>query len=226
MTEDDVAAADRLSDMINGWAEARGLHVSITRFERAGDLLSRPATFDIVFMDIGLPDMSGMDAARALRERDARAVMIFCTTMAQFAVEGYSVNAFDYLVKPVDRASLEITLDGACRLLTREGREDVAVRTSDGIVRLPVADITYVEIFDHRLVWHTDDREIKGWGSLKKLAEELAGKGFALCNSCYLVNLRRVRGVDGDYVTVGDTSLHCSRTGRKNLMNALVSFMS
>lgn len=135
ITEDEAAAAERLERAVRGWAEARGQTVSVARYPDAKSLLSCGRTFDLVFMDIGLPDMSGMDAARALRARGDDCVLVFCTTMAQFAVEGYSVNAFDYLVKPVDRASLDITLDGAARLVDRKRREDIAVRTADGGTR-------------------------------------------------------------------------------------------
>ena len=213
VTEDDGDAAERLCSMIDGYAAERGIPVTVTRFGDAAGLLSSGRSFDVVFMDIGLPDMSGMEAARRLRETDGKAVLIFCTTMAQFAVDGYSVGAFDYLIKPLDRASFDMTFAGAVRLVERGRSTDIAVRTADGAVRLNAADVLYVEIFDHRTVWHTDTREILGWGSLKKLAAELKDRGFALCNSCYLVNLRRVRSVSGDTVTVGDRELHCSRAG-------------
>lgn len=225
VTEDDREDAEKLRFMIDGFFAEHEASVCVTIFRTASELLKSGRIYDIVFMDIGLPDMSGMEAARLLRASDGRVIIIFCTTMARFAVEGYSVGAFDYLVKPVDKASFDMAFGGAIRRLNRDRPSDISVRTADGVVRLACDDITYIEIFDHKLVFHTGKRDICGWGSLGKLAERLKDRGFVQCNSCYVVNLRYVRSVREDNVVVGGTELHCSRSGMKNLMSSLAAYM-
>ena len=79
-------------------------------------------------------------------------------------------------------------------------------------------------MFDHDLLIHTDDGVIKQWGSLSKYEKQLAGAHFARCNSCYLVNLKYVRGVYGDEVVVGDDRLAVSKSRRKEFLQALAQY--
>ena len=101
---------------------------------------------DIILMDIELGEKSGMEAAQEIRRIDEDVVIIFCTKMAQFAVEGYQVNALDFLVKPFRYEGLAFRLNRAMKVLDR-GRRFLLVKTKDGSQNLQLDDILYLDVF-------------------------------------------------------------------------------
>ena len=225
IVEDEKEWADALETYIRRYSEEYGTAFGVSRFSDAPSFLRgyRPV-YDLVIMDIGLPGTDGMSAAEALRKTDGRVALVFCTSMAQFALKGYSVKAMDYLVTPVDYVVFAVTLERALRLIERERSRDIVINTASGMECVSPSDITYVEIYDHRLIYHLGGKTVESWGSLKRIAAELGG-GFVLCNSCYLVNLRFVSNIEGGNVTVGGDVLRMSRTGAKAVMTALAEYI-
>lgn len=221
VVEDDGSAADLLCEHIRRYSEEHGKACEVVRFSDASSFLSgHKNAYDVVFMDIGLPGKDGMTAAEELRRSDGEVVIVFCTSMAQFALKGYSVKALDYIVKPADYMTFSVTFERALRVVERGRSRDVVVNTANGMECISPSDITYVEIYDHRLMYHLGDKTVESWGSLKKLSAEL-GDDFVLCNSCYLINLRFVEEISGGSVTVGGDVLNMSRAGAKAVMTAL-----
>ena len=97
--EDEKAVSDKLCAYIDRYCGERGYTAEVKVFPNAFDLLENyHADADILFMDIQLPLMSGMDAAKKLRETDKKVLIVFVTNLAQYAVEGYEVNAFDFIL--------------------------------------------------------------------------------------------------------------------------------
>ena len=225
VVEDDESATDLLRKHIRRYSDEHGIACAVTCFSDAFSFLSGYRhTYDIVFMDIGLPGKDGMTAAEELRRSDGEVIIVFCTSMAQFALKGYSVGALDYIVKPTDYMTFSVMFERAVRVVERCRRREMIVNTANGMECISSSDIMYVEIFDHRLVYHLGEKKVESWGSLKKLAVEL-GDGFVLCNSCYLINLRFVTGIDDGIITVGGDRLHMSRTGAKTVMTALAGYI-
>lgn len=179
--------------------------------------------FDIVFMDIDMPDFDGMKTAEKLRENDSSVVIIFVTNMMQFAVKGYEVGALDFLVKPVSYENFAIKLRRAVEQ-TKVSGADRIILSSDGVMRaLRRRDIKYAEIRSHDIIYHTSDGDIRTYGSLKK-AEQLLGAGFARCNSCYIVNLAFVDSVKGFSVVVDGKELSISHLKKKEFMKTLADY--
>ena len=214
VVEDTNTDFETLKSHIGKYSEKFSLKYELKRFFSAEELIEsyRPV-YDIIFMDVGLKGADGLTAAAKLRETDGESLIIFFTTMAQLAVKGYAVNAFDYLVKPLDYASFELSFKRAVADAERRKGKKLSIATADGTEIIASSDIKYIEIYDHRLIYHTGEREIYSWGNLKKLEKELADFGFVRCNSCYLVNLKYVGRCEGDKIFVGEEALHISRAG-------------
>lgn len=225
IVEDDERESDRLSGYVSKYASGRGETADITVYPNALVFLSRYAPgADVVFMDIDMPDMTGMEAAKHLRERDSLVPLVFVTALSSFAVEGYSVGAADYLVKPYPYDALVFSLDRLFRRTAHCG--EVTVRNMNGSVRIPVDSINYVEINKHRLLYHTDSGIVDVWGSMKTAEAQLPAGLFARCGVSYLVNLRRVERIAGDEVTVGGDVIVISRAKKKSFMAALNAYIA
>ncbi len=226
IVEDDKKAADLLCKYLEQFNEEYGEKFSIQVFGDAVSFLaSYKALYDIVFMDIEMPDMNGMEASAKLRAIDSTVTLIFVTNMAQYAVKGYEVSALDFIVKPVTYANFAIKLRRAIENVKHKKGYKLKVVTGDSVTCVDISDLVYIEVMNHRLVYHTLKKDIVSYGQLKKLEESLSEKGFAKCNSCYLVNMKYVTAVNGFSVTVGDRELSVSHARKKAFMKELADYL-
>lgn len=220
IVEDEQDAVDSLRGMINRYFEARGGDYKVTEFDNALRFLDvYKADFDIIFMDIEMPDLDGMKAAEQLRKLDPLVLLVFVTNMQQYAVKGYAVDALDFIVKPVEQRAFFALLDKATRILANKTGGEITVRSTTGVRRVSVLRVRYVEVRRHMLTFHTEDGEFEAWGNLRDIEKELPAELFSRCNIGYLVSLAHVSGVDGDDAVVGGDKLKISRPRRKEFMS-------
>lgn len=220
IVEDDCAAAEQISVFLEKFFAEEPVHVN--RFTASIQFLTNyKGEYDIVFMDIELPDLNGMETARKLRELDKKVAIIFVTNMAQFAVKGYEVGALDFIVKPLTYYNFALKLKRAAEYLRANEDAKVFVHVDDGFVTLNLSDIRYVEIIKHKIIYHTVHGDYHTYGTLKKIEESLAEHHFIRCNYCYLVNLRYVTSVRGFTAYVGEEELQISHPRRKEFLHAL-----
>ena len=226
IVEDDDKEAGLLEEQLRRYEKETGAEYRVVRFSDAiAFLTGYSADYDIVFMDIEMPDLDGMTAAKKLREVDPEVILVFVTNMAQYAVEGYEVSAMDFMVKPVRYDNLKLKLERAEKKLEGKGEDRFLVRGKNGSVVICVPDIRYVEVTDHMLTFYTNEGAIKVTGSLKEIEKRLEGRDFSRANSCYLVNLKYVTGASDGMVTVGGDRLSISRARRKSFMSDLADYL-
>ena len=226
IVEDDDKEAGLLEEQLRRYEKETGAEYRIVRFSDAiAFLTGYSADYDIVFMDIEMPDLDGMTAAKKLREVDPEVILVFVTNLAQYAVEGYEVSAMDFMVKPVRYDNLKLKLERAEKKLEGKGEDRFLVRGKNGPVVICVPDIRYVEVTDHMLTFYTNEGAIKVTGSLKEIEKRLEGRDFSRANSCYLVNLKYVTGASDGMVTVGGDRLSISRARRKSFMSDLADYL-
>lgn len=225
IVEDSNSAANALTTILSRYQQENDVEFGVFRFENAISFLTGyKANYDIVLMDIDLPDIDGMTAAHRLREMDKRVLLIFVTNMAQLAVKGYEVEAYDFVVKPVSYANFALKLHRALNKVNAERSKQVLLSVDDGTVAFNIKDIKYVEVIRHRIIYHTTSGEYNAHGTLKEVERQLDDSNFVRCNSCYLVNLRAVTSVKGYTVYVGDEPLQISHPKRSEFLRALNDF--
>lgn len=222
MVEDEAAVREQLMGYVQRYTRQYGTEFSVTEFADGVDILEnyRPV-YDIVFLDVEMKHLDGMETARRIRALDADVVLIFITNMAQYAIKGYAVGALDYVLKPVPYFAFSQQLQKAVEKVSRHARHYLAVPVEGGLRRLDTVQIYYLESEGHRVHFYTEDGEFTAPGALKTFEEKLAACPFARCNSGYLVNLAQVRGVQQGVVEVGPYELQVSRPKRKSFQAAL-----
>lgn len=225
IVDDSDLDVQNLMRYISAFEDEHNSPLSVQRFSDARAFLkSDISRFSLVIMDIDMPGITGMEAAHLLRSVDPNIQIVFMTTMPQYAIESYEVNAADYILKPVAYASFALKLSKALRRVERAEASTIVLKTPDGVVSLPPWEVTYVESEGHYLVYHTTSQEVRIRETMTSAEKRLAPLGFARCNSYYLVNLRHVASITGTDVRVGEEELRMSRSRRGPFMDAFVRF--
>ena len=222
IVEDSPRDREALISGLKRYAGENGLAIQTDVFQNAESFLEAyRAVYDVVFMDIILPGLTGMDAAARLRQMDQGVALIFVTDMRRYALQGYKVGAMDYFLKPVSYFDLKMRLDMIA--LSRKKTEGYLVVhiAKQGDRRLSLDSIHYIEVMNRDLTYHTAEGRITERRALKSLEKELAGQGFHRCSASYLVNLKWCTGLSGDTVCVAGEELRISRGMRAEFLSHL-----
>lgn len=226
--EDDPEYTRFLEECLVRYGKEHDCSFLVRSFGRAEAFLAgAQGLYDFVFMDVELGEgwMNGIEAARALRAKGSMAMLFFITNMPQYAPSGYDVDAIDYCIKPIQYRSLAVKLDKAIRILGNRTGVPVRIRMKDGMRVISSADIRYIEVMGHDLMFHTEDEVISAYGGLKEREEDLSGQAFARCSASVLVNLRYVTGLYGDEVSIGDERIRIGRTRKKEFLQKLNEYL-
>lgn len=222
IAEDEPACAKRLKEYIDRYGVERGLETSVSCFSDGIELAEQyTSEWDILFLDIQMEHLDGMETARRIRTQDPYVTIVFITNLARYAIQGYEVDASDFILKPLEYGRFRVRMDKVTASLGRNREACVVLPLGEQKVRVPVEDILYAEVLDHELQVVTKQQNYRMRCSLQKMEQLLEGQGFSRCNRCYLVNLRRVTGVDRDTVHLGDCTLPISRPRRKEFLKDL-----
>ncbi len=179
---------------------------------------------DLLFLDVELSGISGMEAARLIRRQDSALMLVFVTGYSDFVFDGYAVQAMDYLIKPVKKEKLATVLSRAQELLAGQQPQSFTVQNADGLYRIAKKDILYF-YSDKRLVkLMTEEREYAFYGKLGEIEAQI-GSGFIRIHQRYLVRAGAVSRVENNSVTVGKACLPISRALRQTAMVALARLM-
>lgn len=183
------------------------------------------ASYDVIFLDIEMPDMNGMEMAHRIRALDENVCLIFTTGLAQYAVEGYEVRALDYILKPVEYPNFALKLRRALNIREQFSGRELLISRSNGMQRLRIDSIQYIEVLNHTLYYHTGSQTFEERGSISEREKELSPYGFARCSASFLLNLRFVTSVSGNEVRLGSSKFTMSRTKRKDFLSRLTDYL-
>ena len=226
IVDDQQTDANVIISYINKYKQEFSENIDMTYFNSSVEFIETyKGEFDILFLDIEMPGSNGLEVAKEIRSKDSNVCIIFITNMAQYAVNGYEVDALDFMVKPVDYFNFKQKLSKAIRFVERHETKAIIVNAEDGVMKLDARDIVYIEKEKNNLVFHTLSEEFRERGSIKNIKNELLGLPFSECTSGCLVNFKYVSKVKKESVIVARTELPISRRLKKAFTQEFIDYV-
>ncbi len=221
IVEDSAADLEALRELLVRELPARQWAYTLETYPSGEDFLAAEGKFDLVFLDMLMGGIDGLETARRYRANGGRGQVVFVTVEADFAVEGYEVEAAAFLVKPARPERLARVLDRLARKL----KPDVLLALAPDM-EFSARAILYVAATSHCLKVHTAQRDFYPGFTLGELRARLPGDGrFAECSRGILVNLDHVSRVEAKTVLMDDaTRLPVSRRRRQALIDAIADW--
>lgn len=223
--DDDAKDLAVLTKLVERVMERLKFRFTLASFSSAAELYlkQQDSAFDLLLLDILMDGKNGMEVARQLREAGSRATLIFVTNTPDFALEGYKVNADDYLLKPVTEDTLYAVLKRTCV------QHSMILVNSGGVSQpLQLADILYAESAGHYLLIYTNSlpNPIRSRSSLPLLLEQLGEQQFSRCHKGYLVALGQISQINAANILLQNgVSIPLGRKYRESMKEALVQYV-
>ena len=226
IVEDDPAHANKLCLFLERYQQEQGIELDFTVLPDGMAIVQDYRNeWDIIFLDIEMPYLDGMSAAREIRAKDAAVVLIFITNMSHYAINGYEVEALGYMLKPITYEQFFMKIQKAVSVAKLREQQQVIVTTREELIRLRADEILYVEVVNHHIHIHTLTDEIVVFDSLKNFELCLPAKGFVRCGQSYIVNLRHMKKVMVTSVLIDRYEIPISRMCRKDFLKAVSDYI-
>lgn len=216
---------ERIITMVSEFISSKNIDADIKEFECGEDFLAEfsHGKFDLVFLDIYMNGISGIETARKLRENDTDCAVIFTTTSREHGPEAFDIEAFNYLVKPIEKEKLYIVLEKwyntLCELKT------VSIKCGRSKRDILIGDILYVEVLGRNCTVHTLTEIFNAQISLSTIEAMLPRDEFCRPIRYCLVSLRHIKRINEETILLSDdTEIILSRRERDNIRNKLATF--
>lgn len=190
--DDEVIECCNMAKRIKEIMEEMKIPCIIRQFRSGGELLQALESFDIVFLDIIMQELDGMKTAQIFREKASDKILIFVSSSREYVFEAYDVEAFQYLLKPVEGRKLKSVLRKAVLKTERRSQEFIIVSRDRQKKKLFLDDIYYFEIKGRMVDVHGSEGIVTYYEQIGELEEKLRDKGFFRCHKSYLINLKYV----------------------------------
>ncbi len=201
--DDDNSQIEYLSGVVSAWAGKNRHAIEIKTYSSAKAFLfdySEEKDFDILLLDVEMPGMSGVELAKTVRRENSTVQIIFITGYYEYFSDGFDVSALHYLIKPADESKLIPVLNRAAANLTYRQRS-VLLTSSDGAIKLSLADICYVESENVHVAVHTVNGVYRSRITLAKFAEQL-DETFIKVHRSYIVGLKYIKKITRTDITM------------------------
>lgn len=191
---------------IKGLIEKQKADCNLELYETGEELLAAGKHFDVVFLDIQMEGMNGIDTARTLRGQNEETVLIFITGIKEYVFDAFDVAAFHYLLKPIEENKFMEVFDRAVKEAEKrkeKGQKQLFIKTRQRNITLEQKNILYIENRGRKAEIHTVEETIEIYAAMIELEKQLGGE-FYRCHRGYLVNMAYITEYSNDSIRLSD----------------------
>ena len=172
IVEDEKIALDTLAEYLMRFKDENNCEFVINKFDNASTFINNfESNYDIIFMDIELPDGNGMELIKQIRKIDEKVIVVFVTNLVSYAVKGYEVQAFDFIVKPISYYNFYVKLLKVLDSIEQKKDKEIWISNKEGREKIMLSSVLYIEVVQHMLYYHTTNGVLKATGSLSSTCE-------------------------------------------------------
>jgi len=203
--EDEEVFSEQIVEYINEWAKEKSIFIETFTYITAEKFLDEwgdSEDYDIIFIDIKMGKMNGMELAKFIRKTNNEIPLVFATSMKEYILKGYTVSAMQYLLKPVKKEDCFNCLNRV--LQTNKIKKYYLFTDTDKTVRIPITEIIYIKMFSHTATIVTLKKEYEVRKTISQLLEELDDNLFIKCHKSFIINIRHIESVSKSYATMSN----------------------
>ena len=215
-----------LTEFLLSYCASHAVSFEMEQYETAVPLIcdvEEGVSFDLVFLDIYMSELLGIEAAHKLRELDYRGKIVFLTASPDFAIAGYDVEAAGYLLKPLAFQTFSQMMD---RMLKYFEGSTYPVRQRSKVIRIPYDEILYIESRNSKCILHGKSEDYVIYKQLDKIAEELNDWRFLRCHQSFLVNMDHVRLADREFRMVNGAMVLIRQKDLKAIKQCFLNYVN
>ena len=224
--DDEKYMSDAIRTMVYDFFRRKNMETVIWQFSGGKELLESDKTIDILFLDIQMKDMDGMETARILRGRKFKGFLIFITVLKEMVFDSFEVQAYDYLVKPIEKKQFEKTMERLFLSMQDSCEANLLIQKGYESSIIPFDDIVFCEIIDRKVYLHLASSEtIDYYDRIENLESKLDGRFFR-CHRSFLINLKYLKSYKNQtaYMENG-TEIPVSRLRSKECSSVSLQYM-
>ena len=217
--DDEAAMRKSLRVSLEQKLQLMGIDYQIFEYDSGEAFIRKPEAqwLDILFLDIEMKDLNGMDTAKALRRQNAHTLLIFVTAYPDFVFQGYEVHAFHYILKPYEERKIKSVLEQALKKLGKSAEQSFTLENKSGTYKVPMKKIVAFSSDKRKVALSLEDgKKLDFYGKLDTVAKDLPDY-FVRCHNRHLVNLNFVTALEKDRCICKTHTFPVSRAYRQTL---------
>lgn len=224
--DDERDMSEKIREMVSEFFRRKNMEIAIAQFSSGEELLNYDRTIDILFLDIQMKDINGIETARELRREKFRGFLIFITVLKEMVFQSFEVQAFDYLVKPIEKTNFEKTMERLLTSMRNVSEANLLVQKGYESIIVPFDDIIFCEVIDRKIYLHLVSSEIiEFYDKIQNLETKLDSRFFK-CHRSFLINLKYLKSYkDGMAYMEGGKKIPVSRLRSKEFSSVILQYM-
>lgn len=223
--DDEITMVNLIKQKLSLRLEQLGREFTISCYTESAELLNTSDDFDLLYLDIQMPEQDGMELAQKIRKRDRECIIIFVTAFDKYVFDSFEVGALDYLCKPIDDTKFCKALDRAIDRIEERSGKSLFIQTMSWCKSVRLSSIYYCEVINRKIYLHTDKGVVDYYGKIEELEKQLDYR-FVRCHRSYLLNLDYLyEYADGQIQLQNGEKIPVSRLRRREFMQAMMEYM-
>ena len=211
-----------LQNYVREYCERGKIEYKLYIYTSGIEMLADAEKMDIVFLDIEMPNLDGIETGRQIREKNSVCRIIMATCMVERMKEAFFIEAFRFIIKPFDQKEVEEALDACMKKIL--GSRSILLYLNRNIYEVHQSEIQYIITYDSACEYRVRDKMLRSETSLRELESQLDNRLFFRVHRKYIVNMAHIRSYKNGQIQMKDVKLPVSRRRKKEFEQAYMEF--